>query len=313
MVSIRDQRHVKEHMFGWRGKTDEARDLFVQALNLLEPYSEASRLAAGKRIVQIVRNFPQYREWEKHSPRRAELHRLCSELKVWARKGERLFSLLDVDTLDFLQRGEDGVGWLQLGEDGVERFDAGELFRAANLETAQLDAEENPQGWAARLQGLGELVHRRRRELERDGAVDRGGGATAFKDRYGSAKHILVKECCWLFAECRPGEATTNEEDEFYSFASMVYEIASGEGGDEEGSGLIRYVRFSVPCHRELENIHRRLTELDALLANAHHFPPEEIRDLNARQGAEQARQREIHARWQRGPKDSPRKNRRAS
>ena len=305
---MRDQRHVKEQMLGRRGRTDNARDLFVQALNLLEPYSEGSRLAAGKRIVQIVRNFRQYREWEKHSPRRAELHRLCSELKVWARKGESLFALLDVDTLDFLQRGEDGVGWLQLGEDGVERFDAGELFRAANLETAQLDAEENPQGWAARLQGLGELVHRRCRELERDGAVDRGGGATAFKDRYGSAKHILVKECCWLFAECRLGEATTYEEGEFYSFASMVYEIASGEGGDEEGSGLIRYVQFSVRVLGELEDSNLRLAQIGAL----HHFPPEEIRDFNARQEAEQARQREIHARWQRGPKDSPRKNRRA-
>ena len=305
---MRDQRHVKEQMLGRRGRTDNARDLFVQALNLLEPYSEGSRLAAGKRIVQIVRNFRQYREWEKHSPRRAELHRLCSELKVWARKGESLFALLDVDTLDFLQRGEDGVGWFLLGEDGVERFDAGELFGAANLETAQLDAEENPQGWAARLQGLGELVHRRCRELERDGAVDRGGGATAFKDRYGSAKHILVKECCWLFAECRPDEATTNEEGEFYSFASMVYEIASGEGGDEEGSGLIRYVRFSVRCLRKLEDSNLRLAQIGAL----HHFPPEEIRDFNARQEAEQARQREIHARWQRGPKDSPRKNRRA-
>ncbi len=309
---MRDQRHVKEQMLGRRSRTDEARDWFVKALNLLEPYSETSRLTAGKRIVQIVRDFRQYREWEKHSPRRAELHRLCSELKVWARKGESLFALLDVDTLDFLQRGEDGVGWLQLGEDGVERFDAGELFGAANLETAQLDAEENPQGWAARLQGLGELVHRRRRELERDGAVDRGGGATAFKDRYGSAKHILVKECCWLFAECRPGEATTYGEGEFYSFASMVYEIASGEGGDEEGSGLIRYVRFSVRVLGELEDSNRRLAQIDALLAKAHHFPPEDIRDLNARQGAEQTRQREIHARWQRGPKDSPRKNRRA-
>ena len=305
---MRDQRHVKEQMLGRRGRTDNARDLFVQALNLLEPYSEGSRLAAGKRIVQIVRNFRQYREWEKHSPRRAELHRLCSELKVWARKGESLFALLDVDTLDFLQRGEDGVGWFLLGEDGVERFDAGELFGAANLETAQLDAEENPQGWAARLQGLGELVHRRCRELERDGAVDRGGGATAFKDRYGSAKHILVKECCWLFAECRPGKATTNEEGEFYSFASMVYEIASGEGGDEEGSGLIRYVQFSVRVLGELEDSNLRLAQIGAL----HHFPPEEIRDFNARQEAEQARQREIHARWQRGPKDSPRKNRRA-
>ena len=305
---MRDQRHVKEQRLGRRGRTDNARDLFVHALNLLEPYSEGSRLAAGKRIVQIVREFRQYREWEKHSPRRAELHRLCSELKVWARKGESLFALLDVDTLDFLQRGEDGVGWFLLGEDGVERFDAGELFGAANLETAQLDAEENPQGWAARLQGLGELVHRRRRELERDGAVDRGGGATAFKDRYGSAKHILVKECCWLFAECRPGEATNKEEGEFYSFASMVYEIASGEGGDEEGSGLIHYVRFSVRCLRDLEDSNLRLAQIGAL----HHFPPEEIRDFNARQEAEQARQREIHARWQRGPKDSPRKNRRA-
>ncbi len=305
---MRDQRHVKEQMLGRRGWTDNARDLFVQALNLLEPYSEGSRLAAGKRIVQIVRNFRQYREWEKHSPRRAELHRLCSELKVWARKGESLFALLDVDTLDFLQRGEDGVGWFLLGEDGVERFDAGELFGAANLETAQLDAEENPQGWAARLQGLGKLVRRRRRELERDGVVDRGGGATAFKDRYGSAKHVLVKECCWLFAECRPGEATTNEEGEFYSFASMVYEIASGEGGDEEGSGLIRYVQFSVRVLGELEDSNLRLAQIGAL----HHFPPEEIRDFNARQEAEQARQREIHARWQRGPKDSPRKNRRA-
>ena len=299
---MRDQHHVKEQMLGRRGWTDEARDLFVKALNLLEPYSETSRLTAGKRIVQIVRDFRQYREWEKHSPRRAELHRLCSELKVWARKGESLFALLDVDTLDFLQLGEDGVGWINDGE----------LFRAANLETAQLDAEENPQGWAARLQGLGELVRRRRRELERDGVVDRGGGATAFKDRYGSAKHILVKECCWLFAECRLGEATTYEEGEFYSFASMVYEIASGEGGDEEGSGLIRYVRFSVRVLGELEDSNRRLARIDALLANAHHFPPEEIRDLNARHGAEQARQREIHARWQRGPKDSPRKNRRA-
>ena len=309
---MRDQHHVKEQMLGRRGRTDEARDLFVKALNLLEPYSETSRLTAGKRIVQIVRDFRQYREWEKHSPRRAELHRLCSELKVWARKGESLFALPDVDTLDFLQRGEDGVGWLQRGEDGVERFDAGELFRAANLETAQLDAEENPQGWAARLQGLGELVRRRRRELERDGVVDRGGGATAFKDRYGSAKHILVKECCWLFAECRPGKATTNEEGEFYSFASMVYEIASGEGGDEEGSGLIRYVRFSVGVLEELEDCNRRLAKIDALLPYTHHFPPEEIRDLNARHGAELARQREIHARWQLGPKDPPRKNRRA-
>lgn len=305
---MRDQRHVKEQMLGRRGRTDNARDLFVQALNLLEPYSEGSRLAAGKRILQIDRNFRQYREWEKHSPRRAELHRLCSELKVWARKGESLFALLDVDTLDFLQRGEDGVGWFLLGEDGVERFDAGELFGAANLETAQLDAEENPQGWAARLQGLGELVHRRCRELERDGAVDKGGGATAFKDRYGSAKHILVKECCWLFAECRPGEATNKEEDEFYSFASMVYGIASGEGGDEKGSGLIRYVRFSVRVLGELEDSNRLLAQIGTL----HHFSPEQIRDLNARQWAEQVRQREIHARWQRGPKDPPRKNRRA-
>ncbi len=92
----------------------------------------------------------------------------------------------------------------------------------------------------------------------------------------------------------------------------MVYEIASGEGGDEEGSGLLRYVRFSVPCLRELEDSHRRLAKLDALLANAHHFPPQDRQDLYVRRGAEQARQREIHARWQRGPKDSPRKNRRA-
>ena len=72
---MRDQRHAKEHIFGSRGWTDEARDLFVPARNLLEPYSETSRLTAGKRIVQIVRDFRQYREWEKHSPRRAELHR----------------------------------------------------------------------------------------------------------------------------------------------------------------------------------------------------------------------------------------------
>ena len=310
---MRDQHHVKEQMLGRRGWTDEARDLFVRALNLLEPYSETSRLTAGKRIVQIVRDFRQYREWEKHSPRRAELHRLCRDLETWVDKGESLFALLDVDTLDFLQLVDvDTLDLLRQGEDGVGLSDDGELLRAANLETAQLAAEEDPQGWAARLQGLGKLYRRRRRELERDGAVDRGGGATAFKDRYGSAKHILVKECCWLFAECRLGEATTNEEGEFYSFASMVYEIASGEGGDEEGSGLIRYVRFSVRVLGELEDSNRRLAQMDALLPYTYHFPPKEIRDLNARQGAEQARQREIHARWQRGPKDSPRKNRRA-
>ena len=310
---MRDQRHVKEQMLGRRGRTDNARDLFVQALNLLEPYSETSRLTAGKRIVQIVRDFRQYREWEKHSPRRAELHRLCRDLETWADKGESLFALLDADTLDFLQLVDvDTLDLLRQGEDGVGMSDDGELLRAANLETAQLAAKENPQDWAAPLQGLGKLYRRRRRELERDGVVDRGGGATAFKDRYGSAKHVLVKECCWLFAECRPGEATTYDKGEFYSFASMVYGIASGEGGDEEGSGLIRYVRFSVGVLEELEDCNRRLAKIDALLPYTHHFPPEEIRDLNARHGAEQARQREIHARWQRGPKDSPRKNRRA-
>lgn len=299
---MQDRRHTEDLSLGRDPWTEDERELFVDALNLLEPYHGTSRFGAGRRIIQIVRDFRQYRKWQAASPRRVELYRQCRDVEDWADKGMRLFRDFHLDFLDFLQRGEDDTGWIT-GEN---------LFDEANLGTALLDTDEDPQGWAARLQKLRELARRRRSELDRDEVIDQGGGATTFKNMYGSAKHILVKDCGLLFAQCRPSAIRSYDQGAFHSFASMVYGMAASVGGDEEGAGLSRYIRFSVPRVRELEASNLRLVEIDELIANAHLLLPDERRELYDRRHAEETRWREIHAILRRGPKDRPRKSRRA-
>ena len=149
---MQDRRHTEDLSLGRDPWTEDERELFVDALNLLEPYHGTSRFGAGRRIIQIVRDFRQYRKWQAASPRRVELYRQCRDVEDWADKGMRLFRDFHLDFLDFLQRGEDDTGWIT-GEN---------LFDEANLGTALLDTDEDPQGWAARLQKLRELARDRK-------------------------------------------------------------------------------------------------------------------------------------------------------
>ena len=68
--------------------------------------------------------------------------------------------------------------------------------------------------------------------------------------RYGPAKQRLVAGCFEIFDQCRPGEATQSGDGDFYCFCAAVYQLTTGQGADEKGVGLKRYVEKVVRTAR---------------------------------------------------------------
>ena len=85
---------------------------------------------------------------------------------------------------------------------------------------------------------------------------DKGSPGTLFDILQQPPKRLFTGRCWEMFWQFRPGEARGTIDGDFYIYCGLLYNLATGEDPDEEGSGagLIRYVReVAKACNELLE------------------------------------------------------------
>ena len=207
--------------------TDDNEDLLGAAFALLHLEDETARLWARHQIRSIRSNFPLWCAAEAESPKIAKSRDHIDRAVGLAE------SLVAIIPKMIPGLGVGGATDEIVGQDPA-RGQEDEREQQA-LQAAWQDVRPN-------LEWLAKQTRERRARWDH---LKRG-RANVETMRHGPAKQRLVAHCFELFEQCRPGEATQSETGDFYCFCAAVYQIATGQGADEEGVGLKRYVERVV-------------------------------------------------------------------
>ena len=274
--------------------TSDARlTAFESALEILVGKNAPDRDAAKNELKRAVKDFQTFRQWEMDSPRRSDLLRSSKEIYSWATEGLQLLGRIDVDTRDFLNEGPPEEIFLE----NASLRDTSDIFSII------LEPDDAPDGWQAKLEALAQLCRLRSEQLATGLGKDRGGSTNWFKERYGTAKHGLVYECSQLFDCYGSYDVNSTDGGRFYRFCAAAYEAATGEGGDEPGVGLKRYVQYSVQHLKLVREISQAIDELDAMVGNRTELTAEEQNRVSVQRKRLEDQRQEAHDAWQRGPR----------
>ena len=98
--------------------------------------------------------------------------------------------------------------------------------------------------------------------------TDIGSRGNLFDILHQSPKQLLTIRCWELFWQFRPGDARGTPEHDFHNFCGILYHLSTGEGPEEEGVGLLRYVKKAAKVCNEFIDRNPKIDNLRRILAD---------------------------------------------
>lgn len=94
------------------------------------------------------------------------------------------------------------------------------------------------------------------------------GRGNLFDILHQSPKQLLTIRCWELFWQFRPGDARGTPDHDFHNFCGILYHLSTGEGPEEVGIGLLRYVKKAAKVCNEFIDRNPEIDHLRQILAD---------------------------------------------
>ena len=191
---------------------------------LLDVTREADRTKARAQVQEIAENLKRYRAEEESTPT-ITIKEARRKLLAEAMRFERQAEKIDVNP-----------PFLALGCATFNPYDDPDLRQALEKENQEEIRERRD---------LRSMLERRAAKNRKRAArwPIRGGRGNVHTMSQGTPTWRFVFDCCRLFSEYRPGDASGSSSGDFFKFTAAMYGLSTGEGVDQPGVGLEYYVR----------------------------------------------------------------------